>query len=167
MDLNITLFILFVTGLVGMILGFKRGFAKVISGFIAGVATLFMLGLFLRIYYTYTNGQTMDMVITVIVLIVFGGIYGILKLLTKSVKAIANLPIIAVIDKLLGAFLGVVFVIAIFHLVVKASSLGFLGKYGYSIVEDVKNDEWLTWIVRYDVIEMFTIWKNSLIETFN
>lgn len=164
MSLNITLLVLFLTGLLGIIWGYKRGFAKAISNFIAAIATLFMLGIFLRIYYTYSKGQTMDMVIAIVVLVVFGAIYGILRILVKSVKAISNLPIIAVIDKLLGMVLGAALIVAIFHLTLKASSMGFLGKYGDSILNDVQNDAWLTWIAKYDLIEMFTIWKNSILE---
>jgi len=166
MSLNITLLGLFITGLFGIIWGFRKGFAKAVSNFIASVSTLFMLGIFLRIYYSYSKGEAMDMVISIVVLVVFGGIYGILKILAKSVKAIANLPIIAGIDKILGMILGAVLVIAIYHLVAKASVMGFLGKYGSYIVNDIQNDEWLTWLVKYDVIEMFTIWKNGLLDNF-
>lgn len=166
MSLNITLLGLFLAGLFGIIWGFRRGFAKAVSNFIASVATLFMLGLFLRIYYSYSKGQAMDFIISIVVLIIFGAIYGVLRILIKSVKAISNLPIIAGIDKILGTILGLVLVIAIFHLVARASAMGFLGNYGSYIVNDIQNDEWLTWIVKYDLIEMFTIWKNGLMDNF-
>lgn len=164
MDINVTLIGLFITGLFGIIWGFRKGFAKAVSNFIASVSTIFMLGIFLRIYYSYSKGQTMDFVISIVVLVAFGAIYGILRILIKSVKAIANLPIIAGIDKILGMILGAALVIVIYHLVAKASSMGFLGKYGNYIISDINNDEWLAWLLKYDLLEMFTIWKNGLLD---
>jgi len=163
MSLNFTLLVLFIVGLLGIVWGYKRGFARAVSNFIAAIATMFMLGIFLRIYYTYSKGQTIDLIIAIVLLVVFGAIYGILRILVKSVKAISNLPIIAVVDRLLGMVLGAALIVAIFHLIVKASSMGFLGEYGQHILVDVQSDVWLTWIAKYDLLEMFTIWKNELI----
>ena len=106
----------------------------------------------------------MDMIIAIVVLIVFGSIYGVLRLLIKSVKAISNLPIIAGIDKILGMILGVLLIIAIFQLVERASVMGFLGKYGNYIVDDVQSDGWLNWIVKHNLVEMFNAWKSGMLE---
>lgn len=154
MEINVTLIVLAIMVIVGICLGWKKGFAKTFAGFISLLATMFMLGIFLRIYYTYTNGQVLDTVMAVVVLVVLGAVYGILRLILKSVKAIANLPIIAIIDRLLGIVLGVIVVVALYHIVLVASSLGYLGNIGTFILADVANNEWLKILAQADIIEL-------------
>ena len=165
MSINITLTLAatVIVALVGIYFGVKKGFAKSVSGFIALVVTLFMLKIFLRIYYAYTNGRTMDLIIAVVTLVVLGVVYGILKIILKSVKAIAKLPVIAFIDKIMGAILGLLAVIALYHVVITASRLGYFGAVGQSFLQDMYANKWLYFISSHDVIEIIITWKNALL----
>jgi len=164
MEINVTFIAAMIVAICGIYLGAKKGLAKSIAGFIAFVATILMLGIFLRIYNTYTKGRMMDMVVAIVALVVLGVVYGVLKLIVKSVKAIAKLPVIAVVDKLVGAILGLVVVIGIYHIVVIMSTFGYLGNVGVKIIEDVRSNEYLQLVARYDVLELFTVWKNNIMD---
>lgn len=154
MEINVTLIVLILCLVTAVCIGWKRGFAKRVAGFISLLATLLMLGIFLRIYYTYTNGQMIDTIVAVIVLVVLGAVYGILRLILKSAKAIANLPVIAVIDRLLGSVLGIVIVTVLYHIVIVAAVLGYLGNIGTYILTDIANNEWLSFLAQIDIIEI-------------
>ncbi len=162
-NITITLIVTILVALAGIYLGGKKGFAKSVSGFIALVVTLFMLKIILRIYNAYTNGRTMDLIIAVVTLVVLGVVYGILKIVLKSAKAIASLPVIAIIDKLLGAVLGFLAVIAVYHVVITASRLGYFGIVGQSFLQDMNSNQWLTFIASHDVIEIVLTWKKALL----
>lgn len=164
--MNVTLVILAIVAICGIYLGGRKGFAKSFAGFIALVATLLMLGIILRIYDSYTNGQTMDMIVAIIILAVLGAIYGILRVIAKTVKAIANLPVIAVVDKLLGAVLGVLVVVCLYHILVIAVRMGYFGSIGQYIQNDIENNDILTHIARYDVVELCILWKNYVVNEF-
>lgn len=163
MEINVTFIVLLICAIAGICIGWEKGFAKRVAGFISLMATMLMLGLFLRIYYTYTNGRMLDTVVAVIVLAVLGAVYGILRIILTSVKAIANLPVIAVIDRLLGSVLGAVVVIVLYHVVIVASALGYLGRYGLYILTDIANNEWLGILARTDIIEIIKSWGASLL----
>ncbi len=163
MEINVTFIVLLICAIVGICIGWKKGFAKRVAGFISLLATMLMLGLFLRIYYTYTNGQVLDTVVAVIVLVVLGAVYGILRIILKSVKAIANLPVIAVIDRMLGSVLGVIVVVVLYHIVIVAATRGYLGQYGSYMLTDIANNEWLGILARADIIEIIKSWGASVL----
>ena len=160
---SLTLIVLLLAITAGICCGWNKGFAKSIANFIAFIATMFLLGIFLRIYSAYTHGKSLDLVIAIVVLIIFGAIYGIIRFVLKSVKAIAKLPIIFFIDKLLGAVLGVVVVISLYHIIVVLSKLGMIGIIGDKIWSDVQNSKMLSTIAKYDVIELIILLKNIII----
>lgn len=167
MEISITFVVLILCGILGIYYGGKKGFAKSVAGFISLAATMLMLGIFLRIYYTYTHKDTFDMVVAIILLIALGAVYGILRMLVKSVKAIANLPVIAIVDRLLGAVLGVLVVVVLYHIILVASAIGYLKGIGVYILNDVKNNAWLTMLAKYDVVEIVRLWFAALTDKFN
>jgi ABC-type lipoprotein release transport system permease subunit len=81
----------------------------------------------------------------------------------KSIKLVAELPVIGVVDKLLGAVLGVLVAIIIFHVVVAAAELGYLGNVGATICREVSESELLTGLRKLDVIELVLNWKDQIV----
>ena len=167
MSINGTLIILLFIGIYALFVVGKKGFANSLAGFIAFVVTLLMFGIFIRIYDSYADKRTVDLIVSLIVLVALGAVYGVVKIILRSAKAIAKLPIIAVVDSILGAVLGIFAVIAIFHIVAVLARLGYLGSAGTYIIRDIQNSKILTTLAKYDVIELIVLGKDLLIEKIN
>lgn len=161
-EISVTLIGLVAIAVIGLYIGAKNGFAKGISDFIAWAVVTIVLRIVLYIYNGYTEGKTMDIVVALVVLIALGLIYGVVKIVLKSVRALSDLPVIAIIDKLLGAALGLIVVILLFYVIVTACRFGYFGKTGATILNDVENDEWLSYIARFDLVNKIVEWKNNL-----
>lgn len=164
MELNVTLIVLFISALLGLYWGWGKGFAKCVSNFLASIATIITLIIFMRIYHSYTGGQTVDTIKAVIVLVIFGAIYGLLNFVIKSAKTIANLPVISVIDSIFGALLGLLIVFALYHLIVEICSLGYIGDLGAYILNDIENDQWLTFFAQISFVQLVTMGKEKVLE---
>lgn len=161
MNISITLAATILALLLGLYLGAKKGFADSLSGFLALAVALIMLGIFLRIFSSYSNGDTKNTIVSVIALVILGIVYSILKVITKSVKAIAELPILGFVDKILGAVLGVLVAVIIFHALATAAELGYLGKIGTTMIGDIANSEILTYLRGLDIFELIKNLKDK------
>lgn len=162
-EVSVTLVGLILLAIIGIGMGAKKGFASSVSDVIALAVVLLILRIVVVIYHGYTNGRTMDVLIASIVLVVLGLVYGVIKIILKSIRAISDLPVIAVLDKVLGIVLGFVIVVLIFYAVVTISRYGYLGKVGTMIVQDVNNDKWLSYLVSYDFVNKLLELKSDII----
>ena len=162
-EINLTLIGLAIIAIVGINIGAKIGLAKGLSDAIAFAVVMLVLRIVLVIYHGYTDGRTMDVVFAVIMLAILGVIYGVVRALLGSVKMISGLPVIKFVDKALGAVVGVVIVVIIYYVIVTASRVGYFGIVGERIVSDVADNEWLTYLASYDLVNKVTEWKNSIL----
>ena len=163
MIINATLFILIFIGIYAVFVVGKSGFANSLASFVAFIVTMLMFGIFIRIYHAYADKRTFDLIFSIIVLVVLGAVYGVLKIILRSVKAISKLPIIAFVDSILGAVLGLGTVVALFHVVVVLARLGYLGSAGIYVMNDIQNSKILMTIAKYDVIELIVIGKDLIL----
>lgn len=94
--------------------GYKNGLAKEIHG----VVSLFMALVVLSIVFLLVAGilqkNTKTTVIAVVLLLVVSFLYRLVNMLMKSVETLAGLPIIGLVNKLLGAAAGVVELLIVF-----------------------------------------------------
>ena len=134
-----------------------------LSGFFAFVVAILMLGIFLRIVTSYSTGETKTTVVCIIGLIILGIVYSLLKIVLGSIQAISELPVIGVVDKLLGAVLGAFVALVIFHIVVAASEMGYLGHIGRVVNDDVANNDLLMRLRSLDLIELVISWKDKIV----
>lgn len=163
MSFSITFLVTTVIAVIGIMMGAQKGFAKGLVNFVALAVTLIMFGIFVRIYNAYTEENTIGVVIALATLVVLGLVYGVIRIILKSVQSLSELPVVAVLDKLLGATIGFLAVVLIFHAVVVVSRMGYLGIVGDTIARDVEENKWLTYIADHDVIGMIDDWKNKLL----
>lgn len=109
--------------------GLKRGMVKEITSLIAMVAAGFSLMLILGAWGNYMNQRLGKTFMMIVVLVAVSLIYKVLHLILSSMKLIAKAPVIHLVDKLLGAVLGVaesVVIIGIIVYLVKNWGLGLL-----------------------------------------
>lgn len=163
-SISITMAVFALITIIGMMLGAKMGLAESLAFFVALGVAVIMVGIFLRIFSAYSGGNTKQTIIAIVALILLGVIYSLMKVLTKSIKSIAELPVLGFVDKFLGALLGVVLALIIYHVVTAAADMGYLGRAGDIINKDVADSELLTYLKKTDLIEMVMNWKKGIEE---
>lgn len=163
MSFSITFLVAVVIAVMGITMGAQKGFAKGVVNFVALAVTLVMFGIFIRIYYAYTSNNTTGLVIAVATLVVLGLVYGVIKIVLKSFQSLSELPVVAILDKLLGAAIGLLAVVLLFQAIVVVSRLGYLGIVGDTIAHDVEDNQWLTYVADYDIINIVIGWKEKLL----
>lgn len=161
-SISVTMAVTTLIAILGIYIGAKKGLADSIAIFVALAVAIIMLGIFLRIFSSFSKGDTKQTIISIVVLVILGLVYSILKVLTKSVKAIAELPILGFLDKFLGALLGAALALIIFHAVTAAAQMGYLGKVGEIINKDVGDSELLTYLRKLDLIELIMGLKDTV-----
>lgn len=106
-DFDLHSLIIIAALILGAVEGYKKGFVKGISHLISIICTIFTMKIILIIVRSVGSGNVKSGIINIALLVVFGAIYGIIRKIVASMKAIANLPIISFVDRLLGIIIGV------------------------------------------------------------
>lgn len=106
-DFDLHSLIIIAALILGAVEGYKKGFVKGISHLISIICTIFTMKIILVIVRSVGTGNVKSGIINIALLVVFGAIYGIIRKIVASMKAIANLPIISFVDRLLGIIIGV------------------------------------------------------------
>lgn len=106
MDINITLLISIIIVIATMIGGYKHGMVKEITGVVALGAGLLVIALGIMLFSSFSRGEVTNTVYTVILLVLFGVVYGIVKFFLRSAKAVSRLPILSFFNSVLGAGVG-------------------------------------------------------------
>ena len=106
MDINVTLLVSIVIVIATMMGGYKHGMVKEITGVVALGAGLLVIALGIMLFSSFSRGEVTNTVYTVILLVLFGVVYGIVKFLLRSAKAVSRLPILNFLNSVLGAGVG-------------------------------------------------------------
>lgn len=93
--------------LIGMTVhGAHQGFARLLSKFIALIASIAVVILISSIVNGYRGENTSNFLTGIILLIVLGAVYKLIHMVVASIRFLACLPILAGIDKILGVIAG-------------------------------------------------------------
>lgn len=123
--------------------GMKKGLVEEISGLLSLVISLFVLSLGILLYTSVKANDTKNIVLSVIMILITGLAARLLHLVFKSLAAIAHLPIISVLNSLLGIAIGVAeVVVALWILYVIVANFD-LGIFGSQIMAWTKQSEFL------------------------
>ena len=123
--------------------GYKNGFAEEIYRLISLVAALFVLALLLMAVSSFRADDMKNGIISVILLIITGIVLHLFGIIMKSLKAIAKLPIISFLNRLLGLAAGIAEVIVgawIMYCIIHAFPTG---EFGTQIMIWAQESEWL------------------------
>lgn len=151
MDINVTLLGVILLTLFMIIRGYKKGMTRQISGLVALLAGLFVLALAIMLSASFSAGEMTNTVYSVILLVLFGAAYGIVKFLLRSVKAVSNLPILHFLDCVLGSVVGVlqtIVIVWIFFVLCYHLPLGGVGAY---VQNDIADNTFLKLIYQYNI----------------
>lgn len=125
--MNILLIILILLAVWRGVSGMKKGLVDEIGGLLSLVISLFVLSLGILLYTSIKAGDTQNIVLSVIMIIITGIAARIIRLVIKSLSALAQLPVISILNSLLGIVIGVAEVIVmlwILYVVIANFDLG-------------------------------------------
>lgn len=105
--MNLTLIVVVILMLYMVARGYKKGFTRELSGLIALVAAFVMLALGIMLFSSFQEGEVVNTLYSIILLAIFGLVYGVIKFFLRSAKMITHLPILHFLDRLLGTVTGI------------------------------------------------------------
>lgn len=130
--MNLTLIIVIIMMLYMVVRGYQKGFTRQISGLAALAAAFVMLALGIMLVSSFQNGEVTNTVYSVILLALFGLVYGVIKFLLRSIKLMTNLPILHFLDQVAGIVAGLakgILIVWIFFLLCENNFLGDITEY--------------------------------------
>lgn len=104
--MNYLLIIILLVFIWRMVIGYKRGMVKELQAFITFLVTSASIILVCKTITAYKEADKIIMVINILLLVILGICFSILKFVFFSAKAIVKLPVIHLADKILGIVMG-------------------------------------------------------------
>lgn len=150
--MNFTLIIVFFIILLSVVHGFKKGMIKEISGLISWAVTLFVISLFIMLYTSFNANEGKNTVFTVIILAAVAIIYSIIRIFLKPIKLVAKLPLLRLLDRILGIVIGTAEGLLIVWLMYVLNESGIFGQYGDMIAADTARSQILSLIYEYNYL---------------
>ncbi len=150
--MNFTLILVILIIIFAAVHGFKKGIIKEIDGMISLVVTLFVMSLVIMLYTSFRNNKEGNMVFTIILLVLVGVIYSIIRFVLKPAKFIAKLPLFRFLDQLLGFVIGVMEGFLAVWLLYILNESGMFGAFGEMIKADTARSEILSLIYEYNYL---------------
>lgn len=150
MDFNVTLLAVIVLTVWLMIRGFKKGMTKEISGLVALFAAFIVLALAIMLVSSFSQGEMKNTLYSVILLVVFGLAYGIVKFVLRSAKVVSSLPIIKFFDSVLGIGVGFGKAILIIWIVFLLCANNYLGPVTEIMRQDIAGNTFLKLLYEFN-----------------
>lgn len=150
MSLNVTLICVIILIICMMIHGYKKGMTREISGLVALLAGLFVLALALMLSASFSAGEMTNTVYSVILLVLFGVAYGIVKFVLRSAKAVSSLPILHFLDSVMGIVIGFLKAIVVIWIVFLLCANNYLGGISEYIRSDIAESTVLKLLYEYN-----------------
>lgn len=150
--MNVTLIGFIILMLVMVSRGFKKGMVKEITGLISLAVTLFVVSLIIMLYTSFHAEETENMLVTVIILVAVSLIYSLVKIFLKSAKLLSKLPVIKLLDRFLGIFVGAAKGMIILWIIYILNEGNLFGPLTEQIVKDTMNSDILMKIYEYNYL---------------
>ena len=150
MNINFTLLCVIGLTLFLIVLDYKKGLTREISGLVALFAGLFVLAIAIMLFTSLSAGEITNTVYSVILLVLFGAAFGIVKFLLRSAKAVSNLPILHFLDCVMGSVIGVLKSLVIVWIVFLLCEHNLLGEATEYIRSDITENTFLKLLYEYN-----------------
>ena len=150
--MNFTIIIVFLIFLLTIVHGFKKGMIKEISGLVSWAVTLFVMSLVIMLYTSFRANESKNMVFTIILLVAVAVVNGVIRLFLKPIKLVVKLPLLKLLDQLLGSVIGIAEGFLIVWLMYVLNESGLLGQFGEMIKTDTARSQILSLIYEYNYL---------------
>ena len=150
MNLNVTLLAVVILMVWMMIRGYKKGMAKELSGLVALFAAFVVLALGIMLVSSFSEGEMTNTLYSVILLVVFGLAYGIVKFILRSAKAVSSLPIIHFVDSVLGISVGFCKAVLFLWIFFMLCAGNYLGTISSRVQQDIAENTFLKLLYEFN-----------------
>lgn len=150
MNLNVTLLAVVILMVWMMIRGFKKGMAKELSGLVALFAAFVVLALGIMLVASFSEGEMTNTLYSVILLVLFGIAYGIVKFILRSAKAVSSLPIIHFVDSVLGIGVGFCKAVLFIWIFFMLCAGNYLGTISSRVQQDIAENTFLKLLYEFN-----------------
>ncbi len=164
--MNYLLIVVLIMLLWRVIVGFKHGMVKEVQSFVTFLVGAFSLALVAKAVSAFANGEKLHAIIAIVLLVILGAIFKIVDLLFFSAKTIAKLPIVHILDKLLGIVIGGAEVILSVWAFYYIMSRFQFGTFTTMMAENVADNKILMYLYNHNflekLIEHISVWIVSV-----
>ncbi|MBR5578637.1 MAG: CvpA family protein [Lachnospiraceae bacterium] len=150
--MNITLIVVLLIILLMAVRGYKKGMTKEIIGMISLAVTLFVISLIIVLYVSFRAEETKNIVFTIIILLLVAIVYSVVKIFLKSAKLLSKLPVIKIIDRFLGIFIGAAEGLLLVWLLYILNSASIFGSLTEVIARDTVSSQILSKLCEYNYL---------------
>lgn len=124
--------------------GMKTGLVDELGKLLSLVISLFVLSVGILLYTSVKESDTKNIVLSIVILILTGLAAKLVNLVIKSLSAIAHLPIINILNGLLGILIGAAEVVVLLWIVYVVIANFDTGEFGRLMMEWTFRNELLT-----------------------
>lgn len=153
--MNLLLIIFLGLMIIKMIDGYKKGMVREIISLVSLIVVSAVVVLLAAGITSYTKGKMVNVVIAFVMLAVISIVHHLLGLVFFSAKAIAKLPVVHWLDKLLGIVVGILETVLLLWTVYTFSMLMDLGMIGEMIMEYTRGSSLLVWFYEHNYLAHF------------
>lgn len=139
--MNILLFVFVALVLWRGLRGMKLGLVDEAGRLLSLVITLFVLSLAILLYTSVKANDTRNIVLSVAMIIITGIVVRLVRMVVKSLSAIAHLPVISMLNSLLGIVIGIAEAVVILWILYVVIDNFDLGEFGLQITNWTKQSE--------------------------
>ena len=150
--MNFTIIIVFLIFLLTIVHGFKKGMIKEISGLVSWAVTLFVMSLVIMLYTSFRANESKNMIFTIVLLVAVAVVNGVIRLFLKPIKLVVKLPLLKLLDQLLGSMIGIAEGFLIVWLMYVLNESGLFGQFGEMIKADTARSQILSLIYEYNYL---------------
>lgn len=133
--MNILVILFFIFLIWRIYRGFRNGFAKEVNGLVSLFMALIVLSVVLLLIASIVGKNTKTIVVSIVLLVIVSFLHKLVSMLMKSLETIAKVPVINLINMLLGAAAGVLEVFVVFWIMYVVITYFPTGKFGELIMD--------------------------------
>lgn len=124
--------------------GLKKGLVGEAGWLLSLLISLFILSLAILLYTSVRQQDTKNIVLSVLMILATGLAARLLGMLIKTLSAIAHLPVLSLLNSLLGLVVGVAEAVVVLWIVYVVVVSFDTGTFGELILEWTRGNEWLS-----------------------
>ena len=151
-EMNILLIVLMIIMIWRIAVGGKRGVVRETISLINVFFVSVVLGVLGMIFEAYHEKAYITIVLYIIIIVALSVVYSMLKVVFFSAKILSKLPVIGLVDRLLGVVIGVGEALCIYWAVCCLIMYMDLGVIGQQIMEMIAENEFLTFLYKYNLL---------------
>lgn len=161
--MNILVLIFILLMICGILKGFKSGFVKEVGGVVALFMALVVLAIVFLLLASIWEKNAKTLAASVVLLVLAGILYRLLSIVMKSVETLAKLPLIRLVNRLLGGAAGALEILILFWIMYMVMEGLPMGRVGDQVMAWTKESAILLQIYQKNYIANWIVGLNGIL----